>query len=217
VQEAYGDLICAVAAHHPELLPARRYIETATLLLAELSCQQLNQVEAGTVAAAQQHLRILGGPCQLAAADGNVALSLAVWGLGEEGHCPSSSGTHDCRVHQEPVVYTRLAQIDVLVALIGVSNFNICTCQNSSKTFALCSLFCTYLRDRYMLYPLLDTAFPRLHEPHDDCSGRLFLVWHHLRRLLCCAPPHGHSLLGQLKTLGLELIAACVTVCLPSY
>jgi hypothetical protein len=86
VQEAYGDLICAVATHHPELVPASRYISAASTLVDELSRHPRGSRDRGANAAMHQMLRVLGGACHLTAADANAVLNFALWDLGECGH-----------------------------------------------------------------------------------------------------------------------------------
>jgi hypothetical protein len=93
VQEAYGDLICAVAAHHPELVPASRYIPAASTLVDELSSQPRCSRDRGRSAAMHQLLRILGRACHLTAAYVNAVLNFALWDLGE---CCQSASPTDC-------------------------------------------------------------------------------------------------------------------------
>jgi hypothetical protein len=83
VQEAFGDLICAVANHYPELVPARRYILAASALADELTKQRQGSREAGSVEAMHQILRVLGAPgCHVAAADAPVVVPFVLWDLG---------------------------------------------------------------------------------------------------------------------------------------
>jgi hypothetical protein len=81
VQEAYGDLICAMAAHYPELVPASRYITAAATLVDQLSNQHLGSGYEGRSAAMHQLLRILGGACHLTAADAPVVLHFVLMDL----------------------------------------------------------------------------------------------------------------------------------------
>jgi hypothetical protein len=83
VQEAYGDLICAVATHCPELVPARRYITAASVqALEQRASGSRGGGRGGGGAAMHQLLRILGGSCHLTTANFDEVLNLVSWALG---------------------------------------------------------------------------------------------------------------------------------------
>jgi hypothetical protein len=107
VQAAYAGVICAMADHYPEALPASRYIETGILLMMQGVTMTMTQAmapasRATLIGELQQVLRILGGSCHLAAADAAGAIAVTIVGLKQSGRqggllsaaaCPRPCGT----------------------------------------------------------------------------------------------------------------------------
>jgi hypothetical protein len=84
VQEAYGDLICAMALRHRELVPASRYIQAGLFFMRGLPLRPpFSQDHAIRISGVHQVLRILVATGPVDAADAATALNIVLWGLGK--------------------------------------------------------------------------------------------------------------------------------------